>query len=71
MCCQSSDSKRGIPRSHRFARSRPLTLCEGGVRFGSVRGGAPLPTNADAPGGVPGASCGRSWRGGRRWVLLR
>ena len=20
----------GIPRSHRFARSRPLTLCEGG-----------------------------------------
>ncbi len=24
---------RGIPRSHRFARSRPLTLCEGGVRF--------------------------------------
>ncbi len=23
----------GIPRSHRFARSRPLTLCEGGVRF--------------------------------------
>ena len=27
-----SESMRGIPRSHRCARSRPLTLREGGVR---------------------------------------
>ncbi len=27
------DNCQSIPRSHRFARSRPLTLREGGVRF--------------------------------------
>ena len=26
MPCQTLDSMRGIPRSHRYARSRPLTL---------------------------------------------
>ena len=28
---------RGIPRSHRFARSRPLTLREGGLLSASIR----------------------------------
>ncbi len=39
MLWQPLESMRGIPRSHRFARSRPLTLCEGGVLFPSLVGG--------------------------------
>ena len=47
----------GIPRSHRFARSRPLTLREGGVGDHSVQD---LPLKATATGSNraprPGAS---------------
>ena len=33
LSCLPSARRPCIPRSHRFARSRPLTLCEGGVDF--------------------------------------
>ncbi len=35
LSCLPSARRPCIPRSHRFARSRPLTLCEGGVDFPS------------------------------------
>ncbi len=40
------ESMRGIPRSHRSARSRPLTLCEGGVPIAPIRGASTLPPRA-------------------------
>ncbi len=43
MPSQPSDSLRGIPRSHRSARSRPLTLREGGVLISSSQSAASQP----------------------------
>ena len=61
--CSQFDRCPGIPRSHRYARSRPLTLREGGVRLSSFTQSFPFVPRYVIPSAARNLPPSRSVRG--------